>query len=126
MSKLAKTARNALIADAALAFARDRIAARLPGVEPRKTHRGRRALLIGGAVAVGAVLLVKRQKVAALLPGRADEPAPPPPPAGRGGGAGAAAPAARPGDAAHLQLRRAGAGGEHRHGGAHTAALSAT
>src|SRR3954447_17519829 len=83
MSKLAKTARNALIADAALAFARDRIAARLPGVEPRKTHRGRKALLIGGAVAVGAALLVNRRKVTALLPGRADEPAPPPPPPAR-------------------------------------------
>jgi hypothetical protein len=83
MSKLAKTARNAMIADAALAFARDRIAAQLPGVEPRKRHRGRKALLIGGAVAAGALLLAKRGKVAALLPGRSDEPAPPPPPPAR-------------------------------------------
>ena len=80
MSKLAKTARNALIADAAMAFARDRIATQLPGVQPRKRHRGRKALLIGGAVAAGALLLAKRGKVAALLPGRSDEPAPPPPP----------------------------------------------
>ena len=81
MSKLAKTARNAMLADVALAFARDRLAAKLPGVQPRRKRRpGARALLIGGAaVATGAVLLAKRQKVAALLPGRTDEPAPPPP-----------------------------------------------
>src|SRR4051812_2056961 len=80
MSKLAKTARNAMIADAALAFARDRIVAQLPGVEPRSKHRGRKALLIAGAVAAGALLLAKRGKVAALLPGHSEEAAPPPPP----------------------------------------------
>jgi hypothetical protein len=79
MAMLSKTARNAVIADVALAFARDRLAAKLPGVEPRKRHRGRNALLIGAAVAGGALLLAKRQKVAALLPGRTDEPAPPRP-----------------------------------------------
>ena len=33
---LAKTARNAAVADLAIAFARDRLAAQLPGVKPRK------------------------------------------------------------------------------------------
>jgi hypothetical protein len=79
MAKLLKNAHKVVIADLALAFARDRLAAKLPGVEPRKRHRGRKALLIGAAVAGGALVVAKRQKVAALLPGRADEPAPPPP-----------------------------------------------
>jgi hypothetical protein len=80
MSKLAKTARNAMIADVALAFARDRLATKLPGVEPRRKRSRGKLLLIGGAaLAGGALLLSKREKVTALLPGRADEPAPPPP-----------------------------------------------
>src|SRR5215467_1868855 len=81
MSNFAKTARNAMIADVALAFARDRLAAKLPGVQPRKRRRpGAKALLLGGAaVAAGAALFLKRDKVAGLLPGHTDEPAPPPP-----------------------------------------------
>jgi len=76
--KLAKTARNAAVADVALAFARDRIAAQLPGVQPRKRRTGRKALVIGGvAAAAAAAVLLKRDKVAALLPGRRDEPATP-------------------------------------------------
>jgi hypothetical protein len=82
MPKLAKTARNLAVADIALAFARDRLAAQLPGVQPRKRRSGRKALLIGGVAATAAAaLLFKRDKVTALLPGgRGDEPAPPQPP----------------------------------------------
>src|SRR5690242_14680016 len=70
---LARTARNAMIADVALAFARDRLAAQLPGVKPRKRGPGRKTLLLGGvAVAGAAALLLKRDKVAALLPGRSE------------------------------------------------------
>jgi hypothetical protein len=80
MPSLAKTARNAAIADIALAFARDRLAAQLPGVKPRKRRPGKKSLLIGGvATAAAAALLFKRDKVTALLPGRSDEPAPPEP-----------------------------------------------
>jgi hypothetical protein len=81
MPKLAKTARNLAIADIALAFARDRVAAQLPGVQPRKRRPGKRSLLIGGVAATAAAaLLFKRDKVTALLPGgRGDEPAPPEP-----------------------------------------------
>jgi hypothetical protein len=77
---IAKTARNLAVADVAIAFARDRIAAQLPGVQPRKRRRGRKALVIGGvATAAAAAVLLKRDKVTALLPGRSDEPAPPEP-----------------------------------------------
>jgi hypothetical protein len=77
---LAKTARNAAVADLAIAFARDRLAAQLPGVKPRKRRPGKKALLIGGiAATAAAALLLKRDKVTALLPGRSDEPAPPEP-----------------------------------------------
>ena len=77
---LAKTARNAAVADLAIAFARDRLAAQLPGVKPRKRRPGKKTLLIGGiAATAAAALLLKRDKVAALLPGRSDEPAPPEP-----------------------------------------------
>jgi hypothetical protein len=81
MPKLAKTARNLAVADIALAFARDRLAAQLPGVQPRKRRPGRKSLLIGGVAATAAaVLLLKRDKVTALLPGgRGDEPAAPEP-----------------------------------------------
>jgi hypothetical protein len=83
MSKLTKTAnnaRNALIADAAIAFARDRLAAQLPGVKPRRRRPRAKTLLLGGALAAaGAAVLLKRDKVVALLPGRSDEPAPPSP-----------------------------------------------
>ena len=79
MSKLTKKARNALIAQAALSLARDRL---LPPPKPRR--RGRKLVLGGMVAALGAGLLLKRDKVAALLPGRSEEfsaPSPPPPPA---------------------------------------------
>ena len=82
MPSLAKTARNLAVADVALAFARDRLAAQLPGVKPKKRRRpGAKTLLIGGAAAAaGGAVLFKRDKVTALLPGgRGDEPAPPEP-----------------------------------------------
>jgi hypothetical protein len=80
MPKLAKTARNLAVADIALAFARDRLAAQLPGVQPRKRRPGKKSLLIGGVAATAAAaLLFKREKVVALLPGRSDEPATPEP-----------------------------------------------
>ena len=68
--KAANTVRNLAIAEAALALARDRVG-----------HSSRRSsgklLLIGGAVAAaGAVALLKRDKVAGLLPSRTGEPAP--------------------------------------------------
>src|SRR3954465_133352 len=77
----AKTARNLALVDIALAFARDRLAAKLPGVQPRKSRRpGVKTLLIGGGVAAGlGALLFKREKVVGLLPGRSSEPAPPEP-----------------------------------------------
>jgi hypothetical protein len=76
----AKTARNAAIAEIAFAFLRDRLAAQIPGVKPRKRRPGLKTLLLGG-IAAGAIgtVLFKREKIAALLPGRSDEPAPPPP-----------------------------------------------
>jgi hypothetical protein len=77
--KLAKTARNAVVADLAFAFARDRLAAQLPGVKPRKRRPGKKTLLLGGVAAAGAAaMLLKRDKVAALLPGRSDESVPTP------------------------------------------------
>jgi hypothetical protein len=73
----AKTARNAAVADIALAFARDRLAAQLPGVKPRKRRPGKKSLLIGGVAATAAAaLLLKRDKVKGLLPGGGEPPAP--------------------------------------------------
>jgi hypothetical protein len=78
VSKLHKKARNALIAKAALSVARDHLTPPKP-----KKRRGRK-LLFGGLIAgaVAAVVL-KRDKVRALLPGGQSEPeytpAPPPP-----------------------------------------------
>jgi hypothetical protein len=84
VSKLTKNARNALIADAAIAFARDRLGAKVPGVKPRR-RRGRKLLLGGLVAALGTGVLLKRDKVAALLPGHSETaftpPPPPPPPA---------------------------------------------
>jgi hypothetical protein len=74
----AKTARNLAVADIALAFARDRVATMLPGVEPRKQRRSRvKTLLLGGGVAaaVGA-LFFKRETVKGLLPGGDVQPEP--------------------------------------------------
>jgi hypothetical protein len=71
--KVAKSVRNLAIAEAALALAKDRVA---------PTARGSRGklLLIGGAVAAaGAVALLKRDKVAGLLPSRSSAPEPEPP-----------------------------------------------
>jgi hypothetical protein len=76
--KAAKTIRNLAIAEAALALARDR------GHGRRSRGPSGKLLLIGGAVAAaGAVALLKRDKVAGLLPSRSGEPEPaasPPPP----------------------------------------------
>ena len=79
---LSKTARNLAVADIALAFARDRLAAKLPGVEPRKKRRsGAKTLLLGGGVAAAvAALFFKRETVKGLLPGGDSETAPAPTP----------------------------------------------
>jgi hypothetical protein len=84
MPSKSKTARNLAVADVALAFARDRVAARLPGVKPKKRGPGARGLLIGGGVLAGVVaVLLKRDKVSAILPGGSkSEPAPSPPDVG--------------------------------------------
>lgn len=77
LSRAAKTAKNADVIDAALALAHDRIAARLPGVEPRRRRGRRRALVIGGAAAVVAgVAFLRRDKVAGLLRGGGEPPSP--------------------------------------------------
>src|SRR3954449_13096395 len=75
-----KTARNLAVADIALAFARDRVAARLPGVQPRKRRPGLKTLLFGGAaVAAAGLAFFKRDTVKGLLPGRSETaPAPEP------------------------------------------------
>lgn len=80
----AKTARNLAVADIALAFARDRVAAMVPGVEPRKKRRpGAKTLLLGGGVAAAVVaLFFKRDSVKGLLPGGSSDTAPAPEPGG--------------------------------------------
>ena len=81
--KATKLAGRLAIADAVWALARDRIATRLPGVEPRRRGPRLGLLAVGGAVAaIGAAAFVKRDKIARLLPGRSDAgtPEPPPPP----------------------------------------------
>lgn len=80
---LSKTARNLAVADIALAFARDRLAAKLPGVQPRKKRRpGAKTLLLGGGAAAAVLaLFFKRGAVKGLLPG-GDAPAPAPEPGG--------------------------------------------
>lgn len=79
MSKLHKKARNALIAKAALSVARDHLTPPKP-----KKRRGRK-LLFGGLIAGAiAAVVLKRDKVLALLPGHSESeyvPPPPPPPA---------------------------------------------
>src|ERR671911_147700 len=78
--KAAKTVRNLAIAEAALAFAKDRAMAAAPSRRSRRPSG--RMLLLGGAVAAaGAAALLKREKVAGLLPSRAGEPEPYAPPA---------------------------------------------
>lgn len=68
--KAAKTVRNLAVAEAALALAKDRVG--------RRSRRGgAKLLLVGGVVAAaGAAALLKRDKVAGLLPSRAGEPEP--------------------------------------------------
>jgi hypothetical protein len=74
---VAKTARNLAVADIALAFARDRIARMVPGVNPPKKRSRAKTLLIGGGVAAAlAALLFKRDTVRGLLPGGHSESAP--------------------------------------------------
>src|ERR1044072_3969873 len=78
---LAKTSRNLAAADMALAFARDRVARMVPGMEPRRRRPPVGKLLIGGGIAAGLVaLLFQRDAVRALLPGgsSASTPAPDP------------------------------------------------
>ncbi|HKH16272.1 MAG TPA: hypothetical protein VKA57_02015 [Solirubrobacteraceae bacterium] len=71
--KAAKTMRNLALAEAALALAKDRV-----GHGGRRPNR--KLLLIGGAIAAaGTAALLKRDKVAGLLPSRSGEPAPPQP-----------------------------------------------
>jgi hypothetical protein len=72
--KAAKTVRNLAIAEAALALAKDRAAA----ATGRRSRRpsGKLLLLGGVAAAAGAAALLKRDKVARLLPSRPAEPAP--------------------------------------------------
>jgi hypothetical protein len=75
--KAAKAVRNLAIAEAALALAKDRT-----GSGSSKGRSRGKLLLIGGAVAaVGAAALLKRDKVAGLLPSRSGEPEPYTPPA---------------------------------------------
>jgi hypothetical protein len=74
--KAAKTVRNLAIAEAALALAKDR------GRGSAKGGGRGKLLLLGGAVAAaGAAALLKRDKVAGLLPSRSGEPEAPAAPA---------------------------------------------
>ncbi len=66
--KPADSLRNLAIAEAALALARDRVGRR------SRRPSGRMLLLGGVAAAAGAAVLLKRDKVAGLLPSRAGEP----------------------------------------------------
>lgn len=75
--KAAKTVRNLALAEAALALAKDRRS----GGSAKRGGRGKLLLLGGAVAAAGAAALLKRDKVAGLLPSRSDEPAPPAPPA---------------------------------------------
>jgi hypothetical protein len=74
--KAAKTVRNLAIAEAALALAKDRV-----GKGSRRPSG--KLLVLGGAVAAaGVAALLKRDKVAGLLPSRSGEPEPEPAPPG--------------------------------------------
>jgi hypothetical protein len=77
VSKLSKKARNAMVAKAALSVARDHLT---PPAKPKR-RRGRKLLLGGLLAALGAGIVLKRDKVVALLPGHSEDVAPPPPPA---------------------------------------------
>jgi hypothetical protein len=77
---VAKTARNLAVVEIALAFARDRLAGRVPGVQPKRRRPGLKSALIGGGIAAAAAaLLFKREKVRGLLPGRTEEASAPAP-----------------------------------------------
>jgi len=77
--KAAKAVRNLAIAEAALALAKHRALAAAPGRRSRRPSG--KLLLLGGAVAAaGAAALLKRDKVAGLLPSRSGEPEPYTPP----------------------------------------------
>jgi hypothetical protein len=84
LAAVAKAAHNAAIADAAWALARDRLGAKVPGVDQRRHGAGRKLLLFGGAaVVVAAGVYVKRDRARALLPGgssTSESYSPPPPP----------------------------------------------
>jgi hypothetical protein len=84
LASAAKAARNAAIADAAWALARDRLASKVPGVDSRRRGPSRKLLLLGGAATiVAAGVLVKRDRARALLPGgssASESYSPPPPP----------------------------------------------
>jgi hypothetical protein len=76
VSKIHKKARNALIAKAALSVARDHLTPPKP-----KKRRGRK-LLFGGLIAGAiAAVVLKRDRVLALLPGHSESDYVPPPPA---------------------------------------------
>jgi len=79
VSKLSKKARNAVVAKAALSLARDHL---VPETVKPKRRRGRKLLFGGLLAALGAGLLLKHDKVRALLPGSTspDEYTPPPTP----------------------------------------------
>src|SRR3954451_17793821 len=74
VSKLSKKARNALIARTALSLAREHLTPPKP-----KKRRGRK-LLFGGLIAGAlAAVVLKRDKVLALLPGHSESEYVPPP-----------------------------------------------
>jgi len=77
--KAAKTVRNLAIAEAALALAKHRALAAAPGRRSRRPS-GKLLLLDGAVAAAGAAALLKRDKVAGLLPSRSGEPEPYEPP----------------------------------------------
>jgi hypothetical protein len=70
-SRRGKTARNLALAEAALALARDRSSRK-----GSKRSRGKLLLAGGAVVAAGAAALLKRDKVAGLLPSRSGDDAP--------------------------------------------------
>jgi predicted lipid-binding transport protein (Tim44 family) len=81
--KTAKTLRNLAIAEAALAFVKDRALAKLGR---RRSRRPSGKLLVGigagaAAVAAGVAGFLGREKVAHRLPSRSPSPTPPPAPA---------------------------------------------
>jgi hypothetical protein len=76
-SSLAKTARNAAIAEAALALARHRLN---PKGDKRRRGPSTKVLALGGVVvAAGALAYFKRDRVAGLLPSHSESAAPEPP-----------------------------------------------